>query len=117
VCEFAFDLFTVFIVFFVFILVPRHKSRESVKIGPHPRGCPSSAINSLLLVLLFQRKDQFRLILFLLHPKPPRLRKVRTEMMPKTHWKGLARIRRHLLRIQKSLVSTGRGNASTRSFL
>jgi hypothetical protein len=28
---FGFDLF---IVFFMFILVPRHKSRESVKIGP-----------------------------------------------------------------------------------
>jgi hypothetical protein len=42
VCEFVFDLFIVFIVFFVFIPVPRHKSRESVKIGPHPRGCPSS---------------------------------------------------------------------------
>jgi hypothetical protein len=45
---FAFDLFIVFVVFFVFIvlfvftLVPRHKSHESVKIGPHPRGCPSS---------------------------------------------------------------------------
>jgi hypothetical protein len=46
VCVFAFDLCVVFIVFFVFfefILVPRHKSRESVKIGPHPRGHPSSA--------------------------------------------------------------------------
>jgi hypothetical protein len=32
VCVFAFDLFI------VFILVPRHKSRESMKIGPHPRG-------------------------------------------------------------------------------
>jgi hypothetical protein len=28
--------------FFVFILVPRHKSRESVKIGPHPGGHPTS---------------------------------------------------------------------------
>jgi hypothetical protein len=34
-----------FIVFFVFILVPRHKSRESGKIGPHPRGHPSSLRN------------------------------------------------------------------------
>jgi hypothetical protein len=42
------------------------------------------AINSLLLVLLFQRRDLFRMILFLLHPKPPRLRKVRMEMMLKT---------------------------------
>jgi hypothetical protein len=42
---FAFDLFIVFIlfiVFFMFILVPRHQSCESVKIGPHPRGHPSS---------------------------------------------------------------------------
>jgi hypothetical protein len=42
---FAFDLFIVFfvlIVFFVFIPDPLHKSRESVKIGPHPGGCPSS---------------------------------------------------------------------------
>jgi hypothetical protein len=39
----------------------------------------------LFLALLYQRKDLFRLILFLLHPKPPRLRKVRTEMMPKIH--------------------------------
>jgi hypothetical protein len=35
-------VFIMFFVFFVFILVPRHKSRESVKIGPHPRGHPSS---------------------------------------------------------------------------
>jgi hypothetical protein len=40
---FAFDLFIVFIMFFVFILVPHHKYRESVKIGPHPRGHPSSS--------------------------------------------------------------------------
>jgi hypothetical protein len=42
VCEFAFDLFIMFIVFFVFILVPSHKSRESVKIGPHLGGHPTS---------------------------------------------------------------------------
>jgi hypothetical protein len=42
VCVFAFDLFIMFIVFFVFIPVPCHKSHESVKIGPHPRGQPSS---------------------------------------------------------------------------
>jgi hypothetical protein len=29
-------VFIVFVVFFMFILFPRHKSRESVKIGPHP---------------------------------------------------------------------------------
>jgi hypothetical protein len=39
---FAFDLFIVFIVFFVFIPDSLHQSRESMKIGPHPRGCPSS---------------------------------------------------------------------------
>jgi hypothetical protein len=39
---FAFDLLIVFIMFFVFILVSRPKSRESMKIGPHPRGHPSS---------------------------------------------------------------------------
>jgi hypothetical protein len=34
-------------------------------------------------ILLFQREDLFRLILFLLLLKPPRLAKARTEMMPK----------------------------------
>jgi hypothetical protein len=45
VCVFAFDLFIVFImfiVFFVFIPVSRLKSRESVKIGPHLGGHPTS---------------------------------------------------------------------------
>jgi hypothetical protein len=41
----------------------------------------------LFLVLLFQREDLFRLFLFLLRPKPPRLRIARTEMKPKIHWK------------------------------
>jgi hypothetical protein len=44
----------------------------------------------LFLILLFQREDLFRLILFLLHLKPLRLRKARMEMMPKIHWKELA---------------------------
>jgi hypothetical protein len=44
----------------------------------------------LFLVLLFQREDLFRLIMFLLRPKPPRLRKARMEMMPKIHWRELA---------------------------
>jgi hypothetical protein len=39
---FVFDLCVVFVVLFVFILFPRHKSRESMKIRPHPRGHPSS---------------------------------------------------------------------------
>jgi hypothetical protein len=37
----------------------------------------------LFLVLLFQRKGQFRLILLMLLLKPSRLMKARTEMMPK----------------------------------
>jgi hypothetical protein len=40
---FAFDLcvmFIMFVMFFEFIIFPRHKSRESVKIGPHPWGQP-----------------------------------------------------------------------------
>jgi hypothetical protein len=41
------------------------------------------ATNFWFLVLLFQRKGQFRLILLLLLLKPPRLAKARTEMMPK----------------------------------
>jgi hypothetical protein len=79
--------------------------------------CFCRAINSLFLVLLYQRKDLFRLILFLLHPKPPRLRKVRTEMMPKIHWRELARPCHLLLQTQKTLVSIERGNMSRSSFL
>jgi hypothetical protein len=71
----------------------------------------------LFLVLLFQREDLFRLILFLLRPKPLRLRKARMEMMPKIHWRELARLRHLLLRIQKILVSIGRGSVSRSSFL
>jgi hypothetical protein len=41
------------------------------------------ATNFWFLVLLFQRKGHFRLILLLLLLKPLRLRKARTEMMPK----------------------------------
>jgi hypothetical protein len=71
----------------------------------------------LFLVLLCQRKDLFRLILFLLRPKPPRPRKARMVMMPKIHWRELARLRHLLLLIQKILVSTGRGNVLRSSFL
>jgi hypothetical protein len=71
----------------------------------------------LFLVLLFRREDLFRLILFLLHLKPPRLRKARMEMMPKIHWRELARLRCLLLRIQKILVSIGRGSVLRSSFL
>jgi hypothetical protein len=48
-------------------------------------------INSLFCVRLFQRRDLSWWIWFLLHPKPPRLRRTRTEMMPKNHKKRLAR--------------------------
>jgi hypothetical protein len=41
------------------------------------------ATNLLFPILLFQREDLFRLILFLLLPKPPRLTKAGTEMMLK----------------------------------
>jgi hypothetical protein len=44
-----FDLCVVFIVFFMFILFPRHKSHESVKIRPHPWGQP---LSELLVQLL-----------------------------------------------------------------
>jgi hypothetical protein len=36
-------VFIVFVAFFVFILLPHHKSRESVKIRPHPWVQPLSA--------------------------------------------------------------------------
>jgi hypothetical protein len=71
----------------------------------------------LFLVLLWQRKDLFRLILFLLRLKPPRPRIARMEMMPNIHWRELAQLRRILLLIQKILVSTGRGNVLRSSFL
>jgi hypothetical protein len=71
----------------------------------------------LFLVLLYQRKDLFRLILFLLLLKPPRPRKARMEMMLKIRWKELARPRRLLLHTQKILVSIGKGNVSRSSFL
>jgi hypothetical protein len=71
----------------------------------------------LFLVLLYQRKGLFRLILFLLRPKPPRPRKARMEMMSKIHWRELARLRHLLLLIQKILVLTGKGNVLRSSFL
>jgi hypothetical protein len=55
----------------------------------------------LFLILLFQRDDLFRLILFLVRPKPPRPRKARMETMLKIHWRELARLCCLLLRIQK----------------
>jgi hypothetical protein len=47
----------------------------------------------------------------------PRPRKARMEMMLKIHWRELSRLRRLLLRIQKILVSIGRGSVSRSSFL
>jgi hypothetical protein len=47
--------------------------------------------NSLFRGLLFQRKGLFRLIWPLLYLKPLRLKKIRTEMMPKNQKKTLVR--------------------------
>jgi hypothetical protein len=45
-----------FIVFVVFILFPRHKSCESVKIGPHPSGHPTSyGIRAKNPIILYQQ--------------------------------------------------------------
>jgi hypothetical protein len=46
------------------------------------------------LILIFPRKGQSRMILHLLVPKPPRLTKARTEMMPKNLEKIVAQLRR-----------------------
>jgi hypothetical protein len=72
--------------------------------------------NPFFLVLLFQREDLFRLFLFLLRPKPPRLRKARTKMMLKIRWKEPAQLHHLLLHTQKSLVLIRRGNALMNSF-
>jgi hypothetical protein len=49
----------------------------------------TSSFVPISLVLLFQREDLFRLILFLPLPKPPMPMKLRTKMMPKFHWKKI----------------------------
>jgi hypothetical protein len=67
----------------------------------------------LFHALLFQRKGLFRLIWPLLFLKPPRLKKIRTEMMPKDRKKIPARQHRLLLRFLKILVRTRRGSVST----
>jgi hypothetical protein len=69
--------------------------------------------NSLFHALLFQRKGLFRLIWPLLFLKPPRLKKIRTEMIPKDRKKIPARRHRLLLRFLKILVRTRRGSVST----
>jgi hypothetical protein len=69
--------------------------------------------NSLFHALLFQRKGLFQLIWPLLFLKPPRMKKIRTEMMPKDRKKIPARQHRLLLRFLKILVRTRRGSVST----
>jgi hypothetical protein len=68
---------------------------------------------SLFHALLFQRKGLFRLIWPLLFLKPPRLKKIRTEMMSKNQKKIPARRHRLLLLFLKTLVWTRRGSVST----
>jgi hypothetical protein len=71
-------------------------------------------INFWFLVLLFQRKGQFRLILLLLLLKPPRLTKVRMEMMPKIlertaallHCLPLLTLKRKVWRRKGSVLTT-----------
>jgi hypothetical protein len=41
----------------------------------------------LFLALLSQREGTFKIFLFLLPPKPPRLRTAKMEMKAKIHWK------------------------------
>jgi hypothetical protein len=67
---------------------------------------------SLFHSLLFQRKGLFRLIWPLLFLKPLRLKKIRTEMMPKNQKKIPAQRHRLLLLFLKSLVWTRRGSVS-----
>jgi hypothetical protein len=69
----------------------------------------------LFLALLFQRQGPYRLIWPLLHLKPPRLTKVRTEMMSRNQKKKLARRHRLLPHLLKRLVSTRKGSVSTKS--
>jgi hypothetical protein len=63
--------------------------------------------------LLFQRKGLFQLIWPLLYLKPPRLKKIRTEIKLKNRKKIPARRHRLLLRFLKTLVQTRRGSVST----
>jgi hypothetical protein len=72
---------------------------------------PSRITGSLFLALLFQREEPFKMCLFLLPPKPPRLRTAKTEMKPKIRWKGPVRLHRLLLHFLKILVLIRRGNA------
>jgi hypothetical protein len=58
----------------------------------------------LFYFLLFPKKGLFRLIWPPLYLKPPRLKKIRTEMKPKNQKKIPTRRRRLLLRFPKTLV-------------
>jgi hypothetical protein len=67
-------------------------------------------INFWFLILLFQRKGQFRLILLLLLLKPSRLTKARTKMMPKILERIAALLCRLTLPTLKSKVWRGKGS-------
>jgi hypothetical protein len=69
-------------------------------------------INSLFLVLLFQRQGPYQMILLLLHLKPPRLMKVRTKMISKNWKMRLARRHRFLLHLLTRMLSTRKGSVS-----
>jgi hypothetical protein len=66
--------------------------------------------NSSFYALLFQKKGLFQLIWPPLYLKPPRLKKIRTEMKPKNRKKIPPRRHRLLLRFLKTLVQTRRGS-------
>jgi hypothetical protein len=65
-------------------------------------------INSSFHALLFQRKGLFRLIWPPLYLKPPRLKKIRTEMKPKNQKKIPAQRHRLLLRFPNTGVDKKR---------
>jgi hypothetical protein len=73
--------------------------------------------NPLFLALLPQREGPFKMCMFPLPPKPPRLRTAKMEMKAKIQWKGPARRCRLLLRFLKILALTRRGNVSRSSLL
>jgi hypothetical protein len=75
------------------------------------------ASNIWFLVLLFQRKGQFRRILPLLLLKPPRLMTARTETMPKFPEKKAAPLRCLPLLFLKSQAWIRRGSVSMNCFL
>jgi hypothetical protein len=70
-----------------------------------------------LLILLFQKRGQFRRILPLLLLKPPRLTKARTEMMPKFLEKRAAPLHRLPLLFLMSQAWIRKVNVSMNCFL